>query len=72
MTFQLNSGGEWVSALWKELRRKALQAERIAHTNTCEERMGYGGFKELRRIQSGWNDKSQGDDVCDMDTKIAT
>lgn len=70
--FQLNSGGEWVSALWKEFRRKALQAQIIAHTNTFQERMGYSGFKELRGIQSGWNEKSQREDMCDMETKIAT
>lgn len=59
--------------LWKkEPGRRACQAERIEYTKTFGKRLRYDGFKELRKIQSGWNDKSQGEDVCDMETEIAT
>lgn len=52
-------------------RRRALQADRTAGTETLWERMGHDEFEGPRKLQSGWNGKSQGEDVCDTETKLA-
>lgn len=54
----------YVKVLGKRALRGALQAERTEYTKTLWKTMGYGGFKGLRKIQSVWNDKSQGEDMC--------
>lgn len=42
---------------------EGLRAEGTAHTKALWKRMGCGGFKEMRGVQCGWNDKSQGEDM---------